>query len=197
MRVSIPFKREGTRKPIATTKGRKAINLVSIPFKREGTRKQYKEMGVWQIATLKFPFPSNGKARGNSLLAMVFVFPAFGVSIPFKREGTRKRTGSEIDYPLCAEFQFPSNGKVRGNQCIYFFVACSEESFNSLQTGRYAETNQVVQDIAMQVKFQFPSNGKVRGNLNGTLCRKGIRGMSSFDSLQTGRYAETSTADCG
>ena len=138
--VSIPFKREGTgrlntmTKPVPSTQclfqfpsnGKAQSDAlhrinhpshphhVSIPFKREGTGRLRTNSGWIRFRTIKFQFPSNGKAQadfermyGTSKSPAVFCFNSLQtgrhrqtvvkgsallrrvtVSIPFKREGT-------------------------------------------------------------------------------------------------------------
>ena len=64
---------------------------------------------------MKFQFPSNGKARVNSLVRASKVGTSV-VSIPFKREGTCERGGPKAHGSIIGLFQFPSNGKARVNR---------------------------------------------------------------------------------
>ena len=63
---------------------------VSIPFKREGTgERRYERLD--NRGNRKFQFPSNGKARVNMEETTYRNREEFLVSIPFKREGTGER----------------------------------------------------------------------------------------------------------
>ena len=66
-----------------------------------------------------------------------------------------------------------------------------QQRFNSLQTGKHRETNHVLSVGTMFCPFQFPSNGKARGNSRLRVMMKQNSLLSSFDSLQTGKHAET------
>ena len=109
MKVSIPFKREGTCEQIYYDEDGDE-EYVSIPFKREGTCEQF-EVEISVTVRVEFQFPSNGKARVNEIM--------------FKKAF------------IGTQFQFPSNGKARVNACCEKFRSAGKPCFNSLQTGRH------------------------------------------------------------
>ena len=164
--VSIPFKRESVSKEdsalfhsvlkvqgfnsLQTGKriqrhslkdsGRSVSDCVSIPFKRESVSKGEKLKKVLKAtATLKFQFPSNGKAYPKIATArsIRLTIALTVVSIPFKRESVSKVLENHYCQVFAvALFQFPSNGKA------------------------YPKSRILANSVALILKFQFPSNGK-------------------------------------
>ena len=72
------------------------ILKVSIPFKREGTSKPELLTSTFADMIL-FQFPSNGKAHLNQSIVNWKSLSSVRVSIPFKREGTSKHQKDQCD----------------------------------------------------------------------------------------------------
>ena len=113
---------------------------VSIPFKREGTWKGLEN--IWQVIRIWFPFPSNGKAHGKNRVLDWMQNAGETVSIPFKREGTWK-VKSLIVLMRCLNWQVSIPFKREGTWKDDLIQDLSDQqldlSFNSLQTGRHME----------------------------------------------------------
>ena len=130
-----------------------------------------KHMGTLTIRSRRtgffsFQFPTNGKAHGNN------------------RSKTLRVPLTRTDL-----FQFPTNGKAHGNNRERDRKVETDNSFNSLQTGKHMGTNFLLillgfvmgvsipykrestweQTVGSRfdqgIKFQFPTNGKAHGNL--------------------------------
>ena len=117
------------------------------------------------------------------------------VSIPFKREGTFRRTLEvalrEIDVMM---FQFPSNGKAHSDPHQARNGGRIDKGFNSLQTGRHIQTlTRKERLLFMLKKFQFPSNGKAHSDF--VLTASVFAAPSCFNSLQTGRHIQTNLTE--
>ncbi len=91
---------------------------------------------------------------------------AVSVSIPFKREGLSEPHTIYYLILLSSAFQFPSNGKVFPN------------------SRRKSQLRRLL-------RFQFPSNGKVFPNNDSSRMWWSYTGLTSFNSLQTGRSFRT------
>ena len=165
--VSIPFKRESVSKEdsalfhsvlkvqgfnsLQTGKriqrhslkdsGRSVSDCVSIPFKRESVSKGEKLKKVLKAtATLKFQFPSNGKAYPKIATArsIRLTIALTVVSIPFKRESVSK-VKSRIKYQkpkkavVSIPFKRESVSKVILQPPLFQWLYTR---FNSLQTGK-------------------------------------------------------------
>ena len=136
LKVSIPFKREGTFRRSPGPRRRRAL-CVSIPFKREGTfRPNFRAKR--DFAGAGFQFPSNGKAHSDRQ----------------RQRRTRRhalcfnslQTGRHIQTTIEA-------GQYREGMC-----------FNSLQTGRHIQTYLTQAKDEIKSTFQFPSNGKAHSD---------------------------------
>ena len=212
--VSIPFKRESiSERHWRSEHERQPCHFVSIPFKRESISERDSggidglqqdtsfnslQTGkhIWtpwvckrthRSLRVRFQFPSNGKVYLNS----VYMKNARAFTLTF---------------------QFPSNGKVYLNDMMAAAADMSQESFNSLQTGKYIWTGANTRihpwyrEVSIPFKresgfrvdpdewawcaaflFQFPSNGKVDSELSIMIsqCSK-----KSFNSLQTGKWIQ-------
>ena len=112
LKVSIPFKREGTFRPSRCTKCLK-IRRLSFNSLQTGRHIQTQP-------------PSSHSTNAES------------VSIPFKREGTF-RPPFPCTYLRRIWFQFPSNGKAHSDHDLRGSNP-DHNSFNSLQTGRHIQT---------------------------------------------------------
>ena len=119
------------------------IPKVSIPFKREGTFRPLRPKPLKVKPYTVFPFPSNGKAHSDILRNGLKTHSLLiTVSIPFKREGTFRRRWSPAR-DGCPRLSFHSlqTGRAHSDKNKY---AIREHKlgggFNSLQTGRHIQT---------------------------------------------------------
>ena len=114
-------------------------------------------------------------------------------------------------------FQFPSNGKVDSNtKRPVRLTITGSESFNSLQTGKWIQTQGNIgnaettrkrfnslqtgkwiqtshpgtNEVEFRIMFQFPSNGKVDSNRVAKLNVYSLD-RTCFNSLQTGKWIQT------
>ena len=88
------------------------------------------------------------------------------VSIPFKRESISKVVDCKWKLNW-SKFQFPSNGKVYPKIQRLITKGVAQNSFNSLQTGKYIQSITKPEEVVIEAEFQFPSNGKVYPKSNG------------------------------
>ena len=158
--VSIPFKREGTWKPSfvvdyrcwwftlcfnSLQTGRHVETDESVINYSHEDRFHSLQTGrhvetfratVTEDLELGFQFPSNGKARGNHNSGET-KRNGFGVSIPFKREGTWKPTNPEMRQRYLDQVSIPFKREGTCELLPVPGVWLYALSFNSLQTGRH------------------------------------------------------------
>ena len=162
--VSIPFKREGTGKPLQMQIQELLQQMFQFPSNGKARGNQRSQLATTAVSIL-FQFPSNGKARGNKVIETV-INGNIRISFQFPSNGkARGNIEHESEVQFSIQFQFPSNGKARGNIARARHPLKMLLSFNSLQTGRHVETRVGTSvEIRTEDQFQFPSNGKARGN---------------------------------
>ena len=116
----------------------------------------------------EFQFPSSGKVHPNIIFSVV----------------------RDDDYPA---FQFPSMGKVHPN-ALYTRSGASGDEEVSIPFNREGTSKQIqqVNFDAVAYAFQFPSTGKVHPNLTDLASISGSLVPKCFNSLQSGRYIQTS-----
>ena len=168
-----------------------------------------------------FQFPSNGKAHGkfNSISLATREGKPKKVSIPFKRESTWKvrppraamrkhrsfnslQTGKHMEsrhamvtyIPNSGNvFQFPSNGKAHGKSAdINVYTVGREDRFNSLQTGKHMEREQLHGAGSNNHRFNSLQTGK---HMERYSFGREIFPEKGFNSLQpgTGKHMESNT----
>ena len=129
-------------------------------------------MAVKACETIRFQFPSNGKAHSEFISSASSFFRIF-------------------------LFQFPSNGKAHseaGGASISVVEIGLPGDFNSLQTGRLIQRAEVrVAATLLLREFQFPSNGKAHSEAYHLVpCGPNKTDPAvSFNSLQTGRLIQS------
>ena len=121
------------------------------------TRTQYKT--TYKAFYVSIPF-KRGRHIQTRLICTIRMLNC--VSIPFKREGTFRRSNFFRNHEHNM-FQFPSNGKAHSDT-LQTRTTRTSSSFNSLQTGRHIQTWRSMH---------------------------GVDEGSCFNSLQTGRHIQT------
>ena len=136
IKVSIPFKREGTFRHL--TRGTGTLQFSQFQFPSNG--KAHSDVAEFWMSkyTESFKFPSNGKAHSD---------PGPGNTPQKQRSFNSLQTGRHIQ-TLMLEL---------GNRIERF-------RFNSLQTGRHIQTVDLELKTASVFPFQFPSNGKAHSD---------------------------------
>ena len=187
IRVSIPFKREGT----SGHEGDDCHPECYIGFNSLQTGRY-----IWTydalsrlITDAKFQFPSNGKVHLDALWNLLIDLET-PVSIPFKREGTSGRGERHPPCPGRDSFQFPSNGKVhldrqRGESAVGTRKAVSIPFKREGTSGLRGRRKAAAPRSFVSIPFK----------------REGTSGLEHeslfrfyrfcFNSLQTGRYIWT------
>ena len=111
-----------------------------------------------------------------------FQFPSNGKPYPKSKNSRTRYTSNMI------LFQFPSNGKAYPKSMASLHPS-PLHSFNSLQTGKHIQSEELNLRNEDFHKFQFPSNGKAYPK-EADLLQLTEEYLACFNSLQTGKHIQ-------